>query len=181
MHPRTGTALIGLSSRRRGGNPEAEYRTRALLNAPGRGCYDPNVIGRQIVTRMFRRSRMTCPRIRSGVWALLCALFVAGSAAAADGTPPGAAGAGATAAKPTLWVIPHTHWEGAVFKTREEYLEMGLPNILKAIKLLREQPEYRFVLDQVAYVKPFLERYPDQEADFKRSEEHTSELQSRQY
>ncbi len=70
--------------------------------------------------------------------------------------------------KPTFWVIPHTHWEGAVFKTREEYLEMGLPNILKAMKLLREQPEFRFVLDQVAYVKPFLERYPDQERDFRR-------------
>ena len=70
--------------------------------------------------------------------------------------------------KPTFWVIPHTHWEGAVFKTREEYLDMGLPNILKAMKLLREQPEFRFVLDQVAYVKPFLDRYPDQERDFRK-------------
>ncbi len=55
-----------------------------------------------------------------------------------------------------------------MFKTREEYLAIGLPNILKAMKLLREQPGYRFVLDQVAYVKPFLERYPDQEADFRK-------------
>jgi alpha-mannosidase len=70
--------------------------------------------------------------------------------------------------KDTFWVIPHTHWEGAVFKTREEYLEMGLPNILKAMRLLKEQPEFRFVLDQVAYVKPFLERYPDLEADFRK-------------
>ena len=37
---------------------------------------------------------------------------------------------------------------------------MGLPNILKAMQLLREQPTIRFVLDQVAYVRPFLERYP---------------------
>src|SRR3954463_15499752 len=72
------------------------------------------------------------------------------------------------AGKDTFWVIPHTHWEGAVFKTREEYLEMGLPNILKAMRLLREQPEFRFVLDQVAYVKPFLERYPELEADFRK-------------
>src|SRR5215470_5662283 len=34
--------------------------------------------------------------------------------------------------RPTLYYIPHTHWEGAVFKTREEYLNMGLINILKA-------------------------------------------------
>ncbi|MFI5459840.1 MAG: alpha-mannosidase [Isosphaerales bacterium] len=73
-----------------------------------------------------------------------------------------------TAKKETFWVIQHTHWEGAVFKTREEYLEMGLPNILKAMRLLREQPGYRFTLDQVAYVRPFLERYPAEEADFRR-------------
>ena len=67
----------------------------------------------------------------------------------------------------TLWIIPHTHWEGAVFKTREEYLDIGLPHILTALRLLRTHPEYRFVLDQVAYVRPFLERYPEQAAAFR--------------
>ena len=52
------------------------------------------------------------------------------------------------ATKDTLWLIPHTHWEGAVFKTREEYLEIGLPNIVRALTLLKSHPEYRFVLDQ---------------------------------
>ncbi len=70
--------------------------------------------------------------------------------------------------KETFWVIPHTHWEGAVFKTREEYLEMGLPNLLKVMRILREQPEFRFTLDQVAYVRPFLERYPEELPDFRR-------------
>jgi alpha-mannosidase len=70
--------------------------------------------------------------------------------------------------KATFWVIPHTHWEGAVFKTREEYLDMGLSNILTAMRLLREQPGFTFTLDQVAYVRPFLERYPAEEADFRR-------------
>ncbi|MDE3179993.1 MAG: alpha-mannosidase [Acidobacteriota bacterium] len=69
---------------------------------------------------------------------------------------------------PTLWIIPHTHWEGAVFKTREEYLEMGLPHILTALHLLRSDPNYRFVLDQVAYVKPFLDRYPEAASEFKK-------------
>ena len=67
----------------------------------------------------------------------------------------------------TLWLIPHTHWEGAVFKTREEYLEMGLANILRALWLLKAHSNYRFVLDQTCYVKPFLERYPQQEAAFR--------------
>ncbi len=73
-----------------------------------------------------------------------------------------------TPSTPTLWIIPHTHWEGAVFKTREEYLEIGLPHILTALNLLRTHPNYRFVLDQVAYVKPFLERYPEEAPEFRR-------------
>jgi alpha-mannosidase len=72
-------------------------------------------------------------------------------------------------AEKTLWIIPHTHWEGAVFKTREEYLEIGLPHILTALSLLRAHPEYRFVLDQVAYVRPFLDRYPEQAAAFRQN------------
>ena len=68
----------------------------------------------------------------------------------------------------TLWFIPHTHWEGAVFKTREEYLDIGLPNILRALRFLKAHPNYRFVLDQTCYVKPFLERYPDEEAAFRK-------------
>ncbi|MHB8972470.1 MAG: alpha-mannosidase [Pirellulaceae bacterium] len=63
--------------------------------------------------------------------------------------------------------IPHTHWEGAVFKTREEYLDMGLSNILRALALLKAYPDYRFVLDQACYVKPFLERYPEEGAAFR--------------
>jgi len=70
--------------------------------------------------------------------------------------------------KGALWIIPHTHWEGAVFKTREEYLDIGLPNILKALNLLSAYPDYRFVLDQAAYVRPFLERYPTEALTFRR-------------
>ena len=69
---------------------------------------------------------------------------------------------------PTLWIIPHTHWEGAVFKTREGYLESDLQNILQAMNLLRTFPDYHFVLDQVAYVRPFLERFPEEAAEFRR-------------
>jgi alpha-mannosidase len=90
-----------------------------------------------------------------------CALILLADASPADEPK-------ADRPKETFWVIPHTHWEGAVFKTREEYLDMGLANILKAMRLLREQPGFRFTLDQVAYVRPFLERFPAEEADFRR-------------
>jgi alpha-mannosidase len=78
---------------------------------------------------------------------------------------------GANAQQPPqqqLFYIPHTHWEGAVFKTREEYLEMGIPNILKAVQLLKQYPEYKFTLDQVAYFRPFLERYPEEAMAFRK-------------
>ena len=68
----------------------------------------------------------------------------------------------------TFYLIPHTHWEGAVFQTREAYLDMGLPNILRALALLKTFPEYRFTLDQACYIKPFLERYPEQAEAFRR-------------
>lgn len=87
-------------------------------------------------------------------------LFVVGSASSwiviAQTPPPD-----------TVLIVPHTHWEGAVFKTREEYLEIGLPNITKALYLLKKYPDYRFVLDQMCYVRPFLERYPSEVAAFR--------------
>jgi alpha-mannosidase len=68
----------------------------------------------------------------------------------------------------TFWIVPHTHWEGAVFKTREEYLQIGLPNILLALELLEKYPDYKFVLDQACYVRPFVERYPEMVPEFKK-------------
>lgn len=68
----------------------------------------------------------------------------------------------------TFWIISHTHWEGAVFKTREEYLQMGLPNILLVLEMLEKYPDYKFVLDQACYVRPFIERYPELVPKFKK-------------
>src|SRR5438105_11025758 len=96
---------------------------------------------------------------------VMCALVVLMSLAARAAAPTTSP---VPSEQDTLWVIPHTHWEGAVFKTREEYLEMGLPHILHALQLLAQHPEYTFTLDQVAYVKPFLERYPEQEGPLRK-------------
>src|SRR5437588_11767206 len=105
-------------------------------------------------------------RPMKSAYPVLLACFLGGvvlTCAASRGGAP----AVAAPAQDTLWVIPHTHWEGAVFKTREEYLEIGLPNILHALQFLAKHPTYTFVLDQVAYVRPFLERYPEHEALFR--------------
>ncbi|MGH9343689.1 MAG: alpha-mannosidase, partial [Terriglobia bacterium] len=116
---------------------------------------------------MVRRSILPCLCI------LLCAVVLKAVTPSRDSRARAKAPAGAehqvagNRSKPTFWIIPHTHWEGAVFKTREEYLEIGLPHILQALELLNKYPDYRFVLDQVAYVKPFLERYPEDAAEFR--------------
>ena len=70
--------------------------------------------------------------------------------------------------KDAFFLIPHSHWEGAVFETREEYLETGYLIILRALALLDRYPSYRFVFDQVCLVKPFLEKYPNEGAMFRR-------------
>jgi alpha-mannosidase len=104
-------------------------------------------------------------------WArtLVCALV---SVAALEFWPRGSYGADVASSEarqlPTFWLIPHTHWEGAVFKTREEYLEIGLPHILTAIRLLKEHPNYRFALDQAEYFRAFLERYPEEADAFRK-------------
>ncbi len=64
--------------------------------------------------------------------------------------------------KPTLWLVVHTHWEGAVFKTRDEYLEYGFRIILNALNMMRQHPEFRFLLDQVYQVKPVLGCLPEE-------------------
>ncbi len=98
-------------------------------------------------------------QIRNSKLVIILWLFLMAPALRAQTSPP--------AEKQTLYYIPHTHWEGAVFKTREDYLAMGLPNILQALRLLQEHPEYKFALDQVAYFKPFLELYPEEAAAFR--------------
>ena len=94
--------------------------------------------------------------IRMTILAVLACFFLTGSTLWAQ-----------PSSKDEVLIIPHTHWEGAVFKTREEYLQEGLPNILKALYLLKKYPDYRFVLDQMCYVRPFIERYPAEMASFR--------------
>lgn len=63
-----------------------------------------------------------------------------------------------------MYVVPHSHYDAAVFMTREETLEkVGHNNVLDVLNLLKKNENYKFTLDQIAYIKPFLEEYPEQE------------------
>jgi len=65
-------------------------------------------------------------------------------------------------------VVPQTHYDAEVFLTREETFEMGFRNIELALRLLESNPSYTFALDQVCYVRPYLERYPEKREQFMR-------------
>jgi alpha-mannosidase len=107
---------------------------------------------------------MTIRFIPIGFVIVLAAAFLGGCQRACSTEPTAPASTG----KDVFFLIPHTHWEGAVFLTREEYLDVGLQNILRALRLLKAHTNYRFTLDQACYVRPFLERYPEEEAAFRK-------------
>jgi len=68
--------------------------------------------------------------------------------------------------KTNAYYIPHHALGGRCFRTRERLSGDGPPHILKALQLLKQHPDYKFTLDQVAYLKPFLERYPERRRRF---------------
>lgn len=64
--------------------------------------------------------------------------------------------------KNRLFIIPHTHYDAEVFLTRDVTLKIGADNILDVLYLLDRDPDYRFVLDQRAYLEGFASLYPEQ-------------------
>ena len=66
-----------------------------------------------------------------------------------------------------VFVVPHTHYDAEVFLTRDVTLKLGSDNILDALHLLSREPDYRFALDQRAYLEGFAELYPEQVARLK--------------
>jgi alpha-mannosidase len=68
----------------------------------------------------------------------------------------------------TVHYVAHTHYDAEVFLTRAETFEIGYSVALGALALMREDPSFKFVLDQTCYVEPFLRAYPEERAFFDR-------------
>ena len=64
--------------------------------------------------------------------------------------------------KSKVYVVPHTHYDAEVFITREETYEIGFSNLFTALNLLKNDPKFKYALDQQCYIEPFLERYPEE-------------------
>jgi alpha-mannosidase len=67
--------------------------------------------------------------------------------------------------KHKIFIVPHTHYDAEVFLVEKETLEIGYANLVGALKLMRTNPAFKFVLDQTCYIEPFLKTYPE-ERDF---------------
>ncbi|MEI6580223.1 MAG: hypothetical protein WCN92_12300 [Eubacteriales bacterium] len=65
-----------------------------------------------------------------------------------------------------LFIIPHTHYDAEVFLTREEYLKVGYKVIIDALHVLKTDPDYKYSLDQSAFVQSFLKEYPELRVTF---------------
>jgi alpha-mannosidase len=62
-------------------------------------------------------------------------------------------------------VIPQTHYDAEVFLSREETFQRGFDNIERVLTMLSRHPGFTFSLDQVCYLRPYLERYPERRAE----------------
>ncbi len=59
-----------------------------------------------------------------------------------------------------IHVAPNFHYDVEYLKTYEVYRDMCLDNIVEAVRLLKENPGYTFMMEQVILLKEFWEKYP---------------------
>ena len=91
-----------------------------------------------------------------------------------------------TAADPgwTMWMVSHFHYDPVWWDTQGEFTESRLllpdedgrpPDVRTAFELValhldaaRQDPDYKFVLAEIDYLKPYLDTRPDDRADLRR-------------
>jgi alpha-mannosidase len=91
-----------------------------------------------------------------------------------------------TVAEPgwTMWMVSHFHYDPVWWNTQGQFTEArlvmpdedgALPDVRTALELVqihlekaRRDPDYKFVLAELDYLKPFLDSFPDQRADLRR-------------
>jgi alpha-mannosidase len=80
--------------------------------------------------------------------------------------PPGALEPG------TVHVVPHIHYDVEWMQTRDVFERLGAGNLKEALRLMDEDAEMTFVVDQVPYMEPFRRSDPE---DFGRIVERVRE------
>jgi Glycosyl hydrolases family 38 N-terminal domain/Glycosyl hydrolases family 38 C-terminal domain len=68
----------------------------------------------------------------------------------------------------TVFLIPFSHWDTDWHANFAVYSRQADQNILAAIRLAKNNPRYRYTLEQVLFVQHFWDTHPEQRADLKR-------------
>jgi alpha-mannosidase len=68
-------------------------------------------------------------------------------------------------AQRVVFLIPFSHWDTDWHDSFDAYSKRADGNILKAIKIAKQDPRYRFTLEQVLFVQHFWETHPAARAD----------------
>jgi hypothetical protein len=70
-------------------------------------------------------------------------------------------------ARRTVFLIPFSHWDTDWHADFNAYSRQADQNILAAIHLAKNDPRFRYTLEQVLFVQHFWETHPDERADLK--------------
>jgi Glycosyl hydrolases family 38 N-terminal domain/Glycosyl hydrolases family 38 C-terminal domain len=68
-------------------------------------------------------------------------------------------------AERVVFLIPFSHWDTDWHDSFEAYSKQADANILKAIAIAKENPRFRYTLEQALFVQHFWEMHPDSHAD----------------
>ncbi|WP_168120295.1 glycoside hydrolase family 38 C-terminal domain-containing protein [Paenibacillus sp. HB172176] len=70
--------------------------------------------------------------------------------------------------KDIVHVIPFFHYDTVYLKSYETYLETALNHILEALRLMNEDSNYTFMVEQAILLEEFWERFPEKREELKR-------------
>ena len=68
-------------------------------------------------------------------------------------------------AERVVFLIPFSHWDTDWHDSFDAYSKQADQNILKAIEIAKQEPRYRYTLEQVLFVQHFWETHPASRAD----------------
>ncbi|HLY26470.1 MAG TPA: glycoside hydrolase family 38 C-terminal domain-containing protein [Aggregatilineales bacterium] len=101
-------------------------------------------------------------------------LFPGASRSFAQGTPgvpspnfDAATQARIAQADHVVFLIPFSHWDTDWHQTFDAYSKLSDQNILKAIQLAKQAPQFRYTLEQVLFVQHFWDNHPEAREDLK--------------
>ncbi len=66
------------------------------------------------------------------------------------------------------YIVPHFHYDVIYLRTFGEYLQPSMDNIIEALRIMEDNPEYTFLIEQVILLEHFWKYYPQYRERLKR-------------